>query len=272
MSRCIWHLEKILAQWLRHLAVKAYCVVLFCGVFTTYAKPDHSPSPASDETYHLQADLSLSISRKKRALTLTNKTQSRPSEKVTTWTSLLRLRPCYFCVNLREELLPVVSGSPPPEAERLCRLFLARCKTDKKPGFCLQHVWLLALDWLTYCFWAATRQRRRRLVGSWNCNVPSTTLGWREERRRHSSGAVWESRWPSWAVRPNEPSDFRGRKAILNHASALVSACPWYVNLHPRTLSNTTAARRRWRRRGGGGEEGKAGRRKKRLLLYKPSA
>ena len=35
-----------------------------------------------------------------------------------------------------------------------------------------------------------------------------------------------ESRWPSWAVRPNEPSGFRGRKTILNHASALVSACP----------------------------------------------
>ena len=42
----------------------------------------------------------------------------------------------------------------------------------------------------------------------------------------HSSGAVWESRWPSWAVRLNEPSGFRGRKAILNHAHALVSACP----------------------------------------------
>ena len=47
---------------------------------------------------------------------------------------------------------------------------------------------------------------------------------------QHSSGVVCESRcesrWPSWAVRPNEPSGFRGRKAILNHASALVSACP----------------------------------------------
>ena len=42
----------------------------------------------------------------------------------------------------------------------------------------------------------------------------------------HSSGAVWESRWPSWAVRPNEPSGFRGRKDLLNHASALVSVCP----------------------------------------------
>ena len=31
---------------------------------------------------------------------------------------------------------------------------------------------------------------------------------------------------PGLAVRPNEPSGFRGRKAILNHASALVSACP----------------------------------------------
>ena len=30
----------------------------------------------------------------------------------------------------------------------------------------------------------------------------------------------------SWAFRPNEPYGFRGRKAILNHASALVSACP----------------------------------------------
>ena len=42
----------------------------------------------------------------------------------------------------------------------------------------------------------------------------------------HSSGAVWESRWPSWAVRPNEPSGFRGRKELLNRASALVTTCP----------------------------------------------
>ena len=46
------------------------------------------------------------------------------------------------------------------------------------------------------------------------------------KRQGHSSGAVWESRWPSRAVRPNEPSGFRGRKATLHHASALVSACP----------------------------------------------
>ena len=45
----------------------------------------------------------------------------------------------------------------------------------------------------------------------------------------HSSGAVWDSRWPSWAVRPSrEPSGFCGRKAILNHTSALLTltACP----------------------------------------------
>ena len=41
-----------------------------------------------------------------------------------------------------------------------------------------------------------------------------------------SSGAVRQSRWPSWAVRPNEPHGFRGHKAILNRAHALVSACP----------------------------------------------
>ena len=59
----------------------------------------------------------------------------------------------------------------------------------------------------------------------------------------HSSGAVWELRWPSWAVRPNEASGFRGRKAILDHALALVSACPEYVNWHVRTLSDTTCLR-----------------------------
>ena len=52
------------------------------------------------------------------------------------------------------------------------------------------------------------------------------------------------SRWPSWAFRPNEPCGFRGRKAILKHAPALVSACPYYVNRHPRTLSNTTEPKR----------------------------
>ena len=41
-----------------------------------------------------------------------------------------------------------------------------------------------------------------------------------------SSGTVWESRWTSWAVRPNEPSGFRGRKDLLHHASALVTTCP----------------------------------------------
>ena len=43
---------------------------------------------------------------------------------------------------------------------------------------------------------------------------------------KQSSGAVWKSRWSSWAFRPNEPYGFRGCKAMLNHAHALVSACP----------------------------------------------
>ena len=41
-----------------------------------------------------------------------------------------------------------------------------------------------------------------------------------------SSGAVWKSRWPSWAFRPNEPYGFCGRKATLNHAYAMVTVCP----------------------------------------------
>ena len=45
-------------------------------------------------------------------------------------------------------------------------------------------------------------------------------------RKATRSGAVWESRWMSWAVCPNEPSGFHGRKDLLNRASALVTTCP----------------------------------------------
>ena len=77
------------------------------------------------------------------------------------------------------------------------------------------------------------------IVSKYYCRCGLTAVavgGWGGS---HSSGAVWESRWPSWPVRPNKPSGFRGRKAILNHASALVIACPKYVNWHLRTLSIT---------------------------------
>ena len=41
-----------------------------------------------------------------------------------------------------------------------------------------------------------------------------------------SSGAVWKSKWPSWAFRPNEPYGFCGRKAkywtMLRHWSQFV--------------------------------------------------
>ena len=66
------------------------------------------------------------------------------------------------------------------------------------------------------------------------CKKRKAAVSWLELpmiRRRvvslqHSSGAVWESRWPSWAVYPNELSGFRGRKELLNRASALVTTCP----------------------------------------------
>ena len=60
--------------------------------------------------------------------------------------------------------------------------------------------------------------------------------------RIQSLGAVWESRWPSWAFRPNEPYGFCGSKATVNHASALVTVCPWYIKRHPRTWSSTSSS------------------------------
>ena len=57
-----------------------------------------------------------------------------------------------------------------------------------------------------------------------SCEV--TLCGWQDVKipktlhlvNLKSSGAVWKSRWPSWAFRPNEPYGFCGRKATLNHA------------------------------------------------------
>ena len=46
----------------------------------------------------------------------------------------------------------------------------------------------------------------------WDCEYIIWIL---EECCCHSSGAVWELRWPSWAVRPNEPSGFRGCKSYI---------------------------------------------------------
>ena len=37
------------------------------------------------------------------------------------------------------------------------------------------------------------------------CSMPHIVQDW----------TVWESRWPSWAFRPNEPSGFRGCKASI---------------------------------------------------------
>ena len=70
-------------------------------------------------------------------------------------------------------------------------------------------------------------QRNTQWMQWWLCHYCS--LGYSQNTAQihlHISGSVWESRWPSWAVCPNKPSGFRGRKAILNHVLALVSACP----------------------------------------------
>ena len=56
-----------------------------------------------------------------------------------------------------------------------------------------------------------------------------------------SSVAVMESMWPSWAVRHNEPSGFRGRYwTVLRHWSQLVPNN--YVNWHLRLLRITSSS------------------------------
>ena len=72
------------------------------------------------------------------------------------------------------------------------------------------------------------KDRKKTLKGHGPEHVYNT-LGYIETATHsvsHSSGAVWESRWTSWVVRPNEPSGFRGRKDLLHRASALVTTCP----------------------------------------------
>ena len=54
------------------------------------------------------------------------------------------------------------------------------------------------------------------------CNIYSTIRS-RAIQLTHSWGAVWESRWPSWAVGPNEPYGFHGRKAPCSHIGLSLS-------------------------------------------------
>ena len=85
--------------------------------------------------------------------------------------------------------------------------------------------------------WQSTgcRGDRKSMLGMWARTTRTCLQSWWLQtdtnnhsfpRCGHSSGAVWESRWTSWAVRPNEPSGFRGRKDLLHRASALVTTCP----------------------------------------------
>ena len=77
-----------------------------------------------------------------------------------------------------------------------------------------------------------------------NVNFALVLKGSSQMAEKHSSGAVWELRRPSWAVRPNEPSGFHGRKAIywtmLRHWLQLVPNKK-YVNWHLRTLRITSS-------------------------------
>ena len=78
-------------------------------------------------------------------------------------------------------------------------------------------------------------------------NAPDNTdFCWWATRHWLIVQELCESRWPSWAVSPNEPSGFHGRKELLNHASALVTTCPIYVNWHLSTLSINSSSGTDW--------------------------
>ena len=61
----------------------------------------------------------------------------------------------------------------------------------------------------------------------------------------HSSGSVWESRQPSWAVRPNKHYDFHRCKGYTESwfGTGLILSLIC-VSQHPWTLSNTTELNR----------------------------
>ena len=105
-------------------------------------------------------------------------------------------------------------------------------KQERCLYFAFSQVWLNGACFRLGHFVSVGRWRCGQGVSRGLCNDPATGntywlfAAFCMYSAAHSSGAVWESRWPSWAVRPNEPSGFRGRKAILNHVHALVSACP----------------------------------------------
>ena len=173
-----------------------------------------------------------------------------PPSTWTFWSTLLRLRWAWswkgWVLTTRRRWTSRAMTSRPFVGTGFWTTRAASCCT----GRCWRSgVWLLQ-RWRRRRMPLKSRQELRRLFGflqkvgrfvnthalsRWNCYLHRTT----ETMCTHSSGAVWKSRWPSWAIRPNEPYGSRGRKATLNHASALVSACPWYVNRHPRILSNT---------------------------------
>ena len=82
---------------------------------------------------------------------------------------------------------------------------------------------------LVLAAWLFAVERRilfRSFQRQLDCAAPATVIALPGQGHPQSSGAVWKSRWPSWAFRPNEPYGFCGRKAILNRASALVTICP----------------------------------------------
>ena len=99
----------------------------------------------------------------------------------------------------------------------IIRIYLIRREMELS-----SHSWTDLLS----CCWVAPQQSLFRTLSLSLCSAQLLKEQVAEYTSRQSSEAVWKSRWPSWAFRPIEPYGFCGRKATLNHASALVTVCP----------------------------------------------
>ena len=118
-----------------------------------------------------------------------------------------------------------------------CTIVLRMVEAGSSPAVRSSSVWLKPAPARLYDGWSRLQPGCTivlRMVEAGSCTVTSSSRGRSVGHGAssvtelggvlsRSSGAVWKSRWPSWAFRPNEPCGFSGRKAILNgHAGSRI--------------------------------------------------
>ena len=116
-------------------------------------------------------------------------------------------------------------------------LFCLLCMYNMSMYICIRVLSTVGMGALTCCiivlyllYWIKKKKKKKKCTRLLTYHAKMIRILWIEYDLNcpllDSSGAVWELRWTSWAVCPNEPSGFRGRKDLLNRASALVTTCP----------------------------------------------